>query len=66
MKEIAFVLLQPSRRELEARVKARQGHFMPSSLLDSQLAALEVDEDSQSYGAMTPGDIVEAVIRERS
>ncbi|CAL5224364.1 g7038 [Coccomyxa viridis] len=41
---ILFVLLQPSREELLRRLQARTkvgGHFMPASLLDSQLATLE-------------------------
>lgn len=38
---LAFVFLQGSRDLLTARMAARRGHFMPVSLLDSQLAALE-------------------------
>ncbi|MFE7797475.1 gluconokinase [Nocardia sp. NPDC057440] len=36
-----FVHLAASRDELARRMAARRDHFMPSSLLDSQLAALE-------------------------
>lgn len=36
-----FVLLDVDREELDRRVRARKGHFMPASLLDSQLATLE-------------------------
>ena len=36
-----FVFLDGSRELLESRVQHRNGHFMPASLLDSQLAALE-------------------------
>ncbi|WP_406229386.1 gluconokinase [Nocardia sp. NBC_01009] len=39
--ETFFVHLAASRDELAQRMAARRGHFMPSSLLDSQLAALE-------------------------
>ncbi|GBF91824.1 hypothetical protein Rsub_04929 [Raphidocelis subcapitata] len=42
--DIAFVLLNPPRPALEARVRAREAagrHFMPAALLGSQLAALE-------------------------
>ena len=49
------VLLQPSREELQKRVQKRSqqgGHFMPPSLLDSQLAALEVDPSSQVFGEL--------------
>jgi carbohydrate kinase (thermoresistant glucokinase family) len=36
-----FVLLDGSRELLEQRMTHRQGHFMPTTLLDSQLATLE-------------------------
>jgi len=36
-----FVHLAGSREVLEQRLGARSGHFMPASLLDSQLATLE-------------------------
>ncbi|MFD0361462.1 gluconokinase [Nocardia sp. GCM10030253] len=39
--EVFFVHLAASRDELAHRMASRRGHFMPSSLLDSQLAALE-------------------------
>jgi gluconokinase len=38
---LIFVHLAGSRELLAARIGARKGHFMPPSLLDSQLAALE-------------------------
>ena len=38
---VRFVFLNASRELLEARVANRPGHFMPASLLDSQLATLE-------------------------
>ena len=36
-----FVFLDGSRGLLESRMQHRDGHFMPASLLDSQLATLE-------------------------
>lgn len=39
--QLAFVHIHASRELLEDRLKARSGHFMPSSLLDSQLQTLE-------------------------
>jgi carbohydrate kinase (thermoresistant glucokinase family) len=36
-----FVYLEGSRDLLASRLGAREGHFMPATLLDSQLAALE-------------------------
>ena len=44
---VEFVYLAVSKAELEERVEHRQGHFMPASLLDSQLATLEVPTDSE-------------------
>lgn len=38
---LAFVFLDGLRATLEARVSSRPAHFMPASLLDSQLATLE-------------------------
>ena len=39
--ELLLVFLDGSREVLAARMAARPGHFMPASLLDSQLATLE-------------------------
>lgn len=39
---VRFVALLVPRATLEARLTARKGHFMPASLLDSQLATFEM------------------------
>jgi len=39
--DLRFVFLELSRSELEQRMRVRAGHFMPATLLDSQLATLE-------------------------
>jgi gluconokinase len=39
---LLFVCLHAGRDSIAARMQARQGHYMPVSLLDSQLAALEL------------------------
>lgn len=39
--ELHFIFLRGPRPLLAARLEARHGHFMPPSLLDSQLATLE-------------------------
>ncbi len=44
---ITFIYLYGSRELLAARIAARQGHFMPPSLLDSQLATLEPPTDDE-------------------
>ncbi len=38
---VHFIYLHGSRELLERRIGARKGHFMPASLLDSQLRTLE-------------------------
>ncbi|WP_428847151.1 gluconokinase [Nocardia arthritidis] len=54
--------LEVPRDELLRRLNSRVGHFMPASLLDSQLAALEpltADEIGASIDAdRPPGDVV--------
>ena len=39
---VSFIHLHGSREVLAERIASRKGHFMPASLLDSQLAALEM------------------------
>jgi gluconokinase len=48
-----FVHLDGSREILEQRLGARSGHFMPASLLDSQLATLE------PLGSDEPGIVID-------
>jgi gluconokinase len=50
---LTFVFLKGSRDLLMARMAARHGHFMPASLLDSQLATLE--DPSGEAGVVTVG-----------
>lgn len=40
--DITFLFLRVPRDELERRLKGRKKHFMPVTLLDSQLETLEV------------------------
>lgn len=61
-----FLHLHVPRGELERRMAERRGHFMPSSLLDSQLAALEPldpDEDGSAVDATRPpADVVREAV----
>jgi gluconokinase len=48
-RHVVFVHLRGDREQLLARLRARQGHFMPAALLDSQLADLEpLEPDEQA------------------
>lgn len=61
-----FVYLDGSRELLTKRIGARTGHFMPSALLDSQLAALERLADDEVGVVVdidaSPEAIVEAAL----
>ncbi|HEX5750837.1 MAG TPA: gluconokinase [Archangium sp.] len=60
-----WVYLRAPRELIAERLKARQGHYMPVSLLDSQLAALEVPEDALVVEATAdPDTLVATLLRE--
>lgn len=50
---VRFVLLDPGRPVLERRMAERTGHYMPASLLDSQLATLERPDADESTLVLT-------------
>jgi carbohydrate kinase (thermoresistant glucokinase family) len=52
--DVRLVYLRGSRALLAERLQARQGHYMPASLLDSQLATLE--EPAPEERALTVDD----------
>ena len=47
--DTVFLYLRGQRETLQARMAARPGHFMPPSLLDSQLAALEPPQADEAH-----------------
>lgn len=64
--DVRFVFLKGGRDLLSRRLAERRGHFMPPSLLDSQLATLEEpapDEYPLTFDiAESPRDIVAALL----
>ena len=60
---VFFVFLDGSRELLSARIAARQGHFMPPALLDSQLATLEPPDASEAHVrldlSLSPADLLD-------
>jgi carbohydrate kinase (thermoresistant glucokinase family) len=64
-----MVFLHASREVLEARLRARHGHFFPAALLDSQLADLETPQPSEQVLVVmldtttTPVHAVDEIIR---
>jgi gluconokinase len=63
---VQFVHLTGPRALIEARLKARKNHFMPPTLLDSQLAALEPPADALTFSCeKSPEAIVTALLQAR-
>ena len=63
---LRFVMTHASRNVLHARMAARTGHYMPASLLDSQLATLEMptaDEQVIVVDATAPVEQTVAALR---
>jgi gluconokinase len=61
--QIVFVLLDGSRELITERMAARKGHFMPLSLLESQLATLEITPDLVRVSIEpSPDEIVESIV----
>ncbi len=62
---VRFILLENSRERILARLQNRPGHYMPASLLDSQLATLE--RPASEEGAMILStDVPPLELRDRS
>jgi gluconokinase len=61
--DVRFVLLDVPEALLAERLARRQGHYMPASLLPSQLATLERTDDVLVVDGAQPTDAVVAEIR---
>jgi gluconokinase len=63
---VVFVFLNGSKETIAGRLAARQGHFMPTGLLDSQLADLEPPDHDEPAIAFDvgppPGVIAQEII----
>jgi gluconokinase len=67
--DLVFVHLDGDPALIERRIAARRGHFMPASMLASQLATLEPlqpDERITVDIAATPEEIVEGIVHRLS
>lgn len=60
---VCFALLDVGRPELERRLRDRPGHFMPASLLDSQLATLEPPTPDEPAFIVDANGAIEATVR---
>jgi len=61
--DLHFVHLQGDRDMLAARMAARQGHYMPASLLDSQLATLEAPGTDERAITLDAGAPTESLVQ---
>jgi carbohydrate kinase (thermoresistant glucokinase family) len=65
--EVTFLYLHGTRDVLIERMQARPGHFMPASLLDSQLATLQPPTQGERYAVQnitaTPDQIRDGFLR---
>ena len=59
---IVFVLLDGTKEMLFARMSARKDHYMPPSLLDSQLAILERPDESEPAFTISIDQDVEKIV----
>jgi carbohydrate kinase (thermoresistant glucokinase family) len=65
---VLFVYLAGSKETIAARLATRHGHFMPPSLLDSQLADLEEpgpDEPAMRFDIGPPPEVIAQEITDR-
>lgn len=63
-KRVRFVHLIGPRKVIEQRLRARRAHFMPATLLDSQLAILEPPADALTFSCeKSPVEIVKLLIQ---
>lgn len=64
-KQMVFVYLKGTFEEIHARLKERQGHFMPIELLKSQFETLEAPADAIQVSINhSPDEIVSAILDE--
>ncbi|WP_017199472.1 gluconokinase [Arthrobacter sp. M2012083] len=61
---VVFVHLHGTRELLKARMTSRPGHFMPASLLDSQLATLEPLQDDEAGIVVDIANSVEDIVQD--
>jgi gluconokinase len=60
--DVAFVHLHGTHAQLAQRLAARQGHYMPASLLQSQLEALEMPAADESAVTLDLGEPVDRLL----
>ncbi|KAK3096519.1 hypothetical protein FSP39_000974 [Pinctada imbricata] len=62
--DVKFLLLHGDKAVLRRRMEGRQGHFMPASLLDSQLHVLEIPVVTENCLVVDVDHTVENIVSE--
>jgi carbohydrate kinase (thermoresistant glucokinase family) len=62
--EVRIVYLHGDRAVIAARLAARKGHFLPASILDSQIATLEEPDPDEDPIRVDAGRLVEDIVAE--
>ena len=60
--ECVFVLLQGDKELIAERLASRQGHYMPSLLLQSQLETLEKPEEDERHFVCSIDDKLDNIV----
>ncbi|XP_069137599.1 probable gluconokinase [Argopecten irradians] len=63
-KSVLFVLLHGKQETLLKRLECRKDHFMPASLLPSQLATLEFPDETEHFITIDVDNTVEEMVSE--
>jgi gluconokinase len=66
---VRFILLHGDRALIAERLAGRRGHYMPASLLDSQLATLEIPSPGEGawvYDVAEPPDVIVSALVARA
>ena len=61
---LLFICLQAHRNSLAARIQARPGHYMPVTLLDSQLATLELPGADERAIVLSADDSIDGMLKQ--
>jgi carbohydrate kinase (thermoresistant glucokinase family) len=60
--DVRLIYLEGSRELIGERVRARRGHFMPATLLDSQFAALEPPAPEENAITVSVDEPIDSIV----
>ncbi|XP_059174631.1 probable gluconokinase isoform X2 [Physella acuta] len=63
-KDITFIYLKGTEETIRSRLIQRKGHFMPASLLQSQLATLEEPTEAENHITVSIDQSVDGIVND--